>query len=133
MTGGGPVATQDHAFVLGCKGIGELLACRTNGNVLINHIAEVLLAEASFRLCVRGHRLWQRNRDASLLACPDLFAVEVTSVGDGIELVHAQYRLGLVGHMGKLRSVSPVVSYLMHDDQMMGSLDCNLDVVADDA
>src|ERR1700692_1114078 len=81
MTGGGPVATQDHAFVLGCKGIGELLACRTNVNVLIGHIAEVLLAEASFRLCVRGHRLWQRNRDASLLACQDLFAVEVTAVG----------------------------------------------------
>src|SRR6476660_5794798 len=74
MTGGGPVATQDHAFVLGCKGIGELFACRTNVNVLISHIAEVLLAEASFRLCVRGHRLWWRNRDASLLACQDLFA-----------------------------------------------------------
>ena len=41
MTGGGPVATQDHAFVLSCKGIGELLACRTNVNVLISHIAEV--------------------------------------------------------------------------------------------
>src|SRR6476469_8864137 len=96
MTGGGPVATQDHAFVLGCKGIGELLACRTKVNVLISHIAEVLLAEASFRLCVRGHRLWQRNRDASLLACQDLFAVEVTAVGDGIELLHAQRRLGLL-------------------------------------
>jgi hypothetical protein len=41
MTGGGPVATQDHAFVLSCNGIGELLACRTNVNVLISHIAEV--------------------------------------------------------------------------------------------
>src|SRR6202140_4952498 len=102
MTGGGPVATQDHAFVLCCKGIGELLACRTNVNVLISYIAEVLLAEASFRLCVRGHRLWQRNRDASLLACQDLFAVEVTAVGDGIELLHAQRRLGLVGHMERV-------------------------------
>src|ERR1700687_689195 len=116
MTGGGPVATQDHAFVLCCKGIGELLACRTNVNVLISYMAEVVLAEASFRLCVRGHRLWQRNRDTSLLACPNLFAVEVTAVGDGIELGHAQYRLGLVGHMGELRSVSPVVGYLMHND-----------------
>ena len=78
-------------------------------------------------------QLWQRNRDASLLACPDLFAVEVTAVGDGIKLVHAQYRLGLVGHMGELRSVSPVVGYLVHDDQMMVGLDGNLNVVADDA
>ena len=88
-TGGSPVAMQDHAFVLGCKGIGELLACGTNVNVLISHITEVLLAEASFRLCVRGHRLGQCNRDASLLACQDLFAVEVTTVGDGIELLDA--------------------------------------------
>src|SRR5499433_3695266 len=99
ITGGGPGATQAHAFVLGCKGIGELLACRTNVNVLVSHIAEVLLAEASFGLCVRGHRLWQRNCDTSLLACPNLFAVEVTAVGDGIELLHAQRRLGLVGYI----------------------------------
>ena len=44
-TGGSPVAMQDHAFVLGCKGIGELLACGTNVNVLISHITEVLLAK----------------------------------------------------------------------------------------
>src|ERR1700730_10227275 len=54
-------------------------------------------------------------------------------VGDGIELLHAQRRLGLVGHMGELRSVGSVVGYLMHDDQMMVGLDGNLDVVADDA
>src|SRR5207244_12645833 len=123
MTGGGPVATQDHAFVLGCKGIGELLACRTNVNVLVSHIAEVLLAEASFGLCVRGHRLWQCNRDASLLACSNLFAVEVTALGDGIELLHAQRRLGPVGHMAELPPVSTVVGYLVHDDQMMVGLD----------
>ena len=41
------------------------------------------------------------------------------AVGDGIELLHAQRRLGLVGHMGELRSVGSVVGYLMHDDQMM--------------
>ena len=113
--------------------VGELLAGRTNVNVLVSHIAEVLLAEASFGLCVRGHRLWQRNRDTSLVACANLFAVELTAVGDGIELLHAQRRLGLVGHMGELRSVSPVVGYLMHNDQMMVGLDGNLKVVADDA
>ena len=35
--------------------------------------------------------------------------------------------------MGELRSVSPVVGYLMHNDQMMVGLDGNLNVVADDA
>src|SRR4029077_13608282 len=104
-----PVAAQHQTVFLGRVVVGELLAGRTNVNVLVSNIAEVLLAEASFGFCVRGHRLWQRNRDTSLLACPDLFAVEVTAVGDGIELLHAQRRLGLVGHMGELRSVSPVV------------------------
>src|SRR5271168_2267254 len=113
----GPVAAQHQSVFLGRVVVGELLASRTNVNVLVSHIAEVLLAEASFGLCVRGHRLWQRNRDTSLLACPNLFAVEVTAVGDGIELLHAQRRLGLVGHMGELRSVSSVVGYLMHNDQ----------------
>ena len=32
---------------------------------------------------VKGNR--QRNRDTGLIACPNLFAVEVTAVGDGIE------------------------------------------------
>jgi hypothetical protein len=55
------------------------------------------------------------------------------AVGDGIELLHAQRRPGLVGHMGELQSVSSVVGYLMHNDQMMVCLDGNLNVVADDA
>ena len=71
--------------------------------------------------------------DPSLLAGPDFFAVEVTAIGDGIELLYAQYRLCLVGHMGQLRSVSAVIGYLMHDDQMMLGFDGNLNVVADDA
>src|SRR6478609_2904636 len=73
----GPVAAQHQPVFLGRVVVGELLAGRTNVNVLVSHIAEVLLAEASFGLCVRGHRLWQRNRDTSLLACPNLLAVEV--------------------------------------------------------
>jgi len=133
LAGVGPVAAQHQSVFLGRVAVSEILSGRTNVNVLINHIAEVLLAEASFCLCIRGHRLWQRNRNASLLACPNLFAVEVPAVGDSIELVHAQYRLGLVGHMGELRSVSPVVGHLMHDDQMMLGIDSNLNVVADDA
>src|ERR1700736_747723 len=71
----GPVAAQHQTVFLGRVVVGELLAGRTNVNVLVSHIAEVLLAEASFGFCVRGHRLWQRNRDTSLLACPNLLAV----------------------------------------------------------
>ena len=50
LTGGGPVAAQDQAFVLSREGVGEPLAGRTNVNILRRHVAEVLLAEAPLRL-----------------------------------------------------------------------------------
>jgi hypothetical protein len=45
---------------------------------------------------------------------PNLFAIEVTSVGDGIELLDIQRRFGLLGHMGKLRPVAPDIGHLMN-------------------
>ena len=42
------------------------------------------------------------------------FAVEVTAVGDGIELLHARRRLGLVGHWESCdRSVPSLVTSCM--------------------
>ena len=46
----GPVAAQHQIVFLGRVVVGELLAGRTNVNVLVSHIAEVLLAEASLGL-----------------------------------------------------------------------------------
>ena len=60
----------------------EPFAGGTNVNVVLSHIAEVLLAEA---LRVRGHRLWQRHRDAGFVTIKDLLTAEVAAVGDGIE------------------------------------------------
>ena len=60
----GPVAAQHQTVFLGRAVVGELLAGRTNVNVLVSHIAEVLLAEASFGL-----------------ACADLFCVPVGPLG----------------------------------------------------
>src|SRR5208282_6484766 len=71
-----------------------------------------------------------RDRDASFLALQNLFAVEVTAVGDDIELVHVERRFRLLGHMGELRPIGSLIGYLMRHDQMMLCLDGNLDVVA---
>ena len=57
---------------------------------------------------------------------PGFFAVEVTTVGDGIELLHVQRRLGFVGHMCKLRPIGPDVGHLMRDDQMVPLGPCSL-------
>src|SRR5450759_3340613 len=50
LAGVGPVAAQDQSVFLGRVVVGELLAGRTDVNVLFSHISEVLLAKAPFRL-----------------------------------------------------------------------------------
>src|SRR5260370_41427355 len=48
--GVGPVAVQAQSVFFGREGVGEPLSGRTNVNILLRHVAEVLLAEAPFRL-----------------------------------------------------------------------------------
>jgi len=60
----------------------------------------------------------------------NLFAVEVTAVGDDIELVHVERCFRLLGDVGELRPIRSLIGYLMRHDQMMLRLDGNLDVVA---
>src|SRR5262249_57150822 len=50
LTGVGPVAAQDHSIFLVRVAIGEPFTGRTDVNVLLSHVAKVLLAEAPFRL-----------------------------------------------------------------------------------
>src|SRR6516164_5941529 len=110
--------------------MGEPLSSRTDVNVLLRHVAEVLLSEA---LWVRGHWLWQRDRDAGFVAFEDLFAAEVAAVSDDIESTSFQCCLRLLGHACKLRPITPDVGYLMRDDQMVFGVDRDLYVVAHDA
>src|SRR5664280_978063 len=58
LAGFGRVAAQDQSIFRGGEGVGEPFTGRTDVNVILSYITEVLLAEAPFRLCVRGHWLW---------------------------------------------------------------------------
>src|SRR5260370_27230704 len=78
-------AVQDQSIFLVREVVGELLTGRTNVNVPLSHIAEILLAEATFRLRIRCLRFWQRDRDAGLFACEDLLAFEVAAIGESFE------------------------------------------------
>src|SRR5258708_589384 len=49
LAGGGLVAAHDQSMFLVGIAVGELCTGRTDVNVLPNHVAEVLLAEAPFR------------------------------------------------------------------------------------
>src|SRR5229473_8398696 len=82
----GPVVVQDQSIFLVREVVGELLTGWTNVNVLFCNIAEILLAEAAFRLRLRSLGFWQRHRDTSLFACEDLLAFEVAAIGEGFEV-----------------------------------------------
>src|SRR5439155_22833786 len=70
----GPVVVQDQSLFLARAVVGDLFTGRTNVDVLPSHVAEILLAEAAFRLRLRSLGFWQRDHDASLIACEDLLA-----------------------------------------------------------
>src|SRR5260370_15677468 len=89
-------AVQDQSIFLVREVVGELLTGRTNVNVPLSHIAEILLAEATFRLRIRCLRVWQRDRDAVLFACEDLLAFEAAAIGESFQAFSLQCRLPLV-------------------------------------
>src|SRR6478735_12231175 len=69
-----PVAVQNQSIFLAREAVDERLTSWTNVIIIFCHIAEILLAEAAFRLRLRCLGFWQRDRDASLIASEDLFA-----------------------------------------------------------
>src|SRR5262249_16128877 len=111
--------------------VGKLLAGRTNINVLLSHIAEVLFAKATFRLNAGGHRLRERYYDAGLVAGEYFRTAVVAAIGNGFELVDAKDFLRLASDVGELCSVLAVVRPLMRDDQVMFRIDCDLHIIAD--
>jgi len=71
---GGPVTAQPQPVLDVGVAIGQPFAGRAAIDVLPGQIDEVLLAEATLGLGARCHRLWQRDRDAGLIAGETFFA-----------------------------------------------------------
>ena len=101
LAGVGPVAAQDQSIFLVRVAVGQLLTGRTDVDILIGHIAEVLLAEAAFGL---GFEVIGFGSVTVMppLAGQDLLAAEVAAVGNDIEILHVQRRLRLLGHVGRV-------------------------------
>src|SRR5260221_436053 len=70
--------------------------------IFLRKVDEVLIAEAAFRLRPRCHWLGWRLREVGLLAGQDFLAIEVTAIGDGMELFCVQRRLCRLRHARKL-------------------------------
>ena len=85
--------------------VGELLAGGTNIDVLLSHIAEVLLAKATFRLNARGHRLRQRHRNSGLVAGKDFRAAVVAAIGNSLEFIDAEDFFRPASDVGELCSI----------------------------
>jgi hypothetical protein len=81
---------QNQPVFLVREAVGEPFTGRTDVGILFSHVAEVLLAEATFGFRPRGHRFGQSDRDACLLAGQNLGAVEIAAVSDDIEVVRLQ-------------------------------------------
>src|SRR6516164_6617172 len=133
QTSVGPVTEQNQPILLVCVVVDELLSGRTNVNVLLSHIAEVLLAEAPLCLNAGGYRFGKRHGDAGLVASEDLPATEVAAIGNRFEFLDAERRLRLASDVCELCSIRTIIRYCMRDNQVMFRIDRNLHVVADHA
>ena len=129
----GRIAMQLLPMFLGSERVLEFLARRAAIDILFRQIDEVLLAEATFRLRARGHRLGQRHGDPRAIASQDLNAVEVATIGDGIELIGVQNGLRLFGDVRKLCAIRAHIRHLVRDDEMALGIDRDLHIVTHDA
>ena len=98
----GPVAPQLLPVLLVHVVERQPLAGRAAIDIFLRQIDEVLLAEATFQFRARGHRLGQRHGDPRAITSQYLNAVEVATIGDGIELISLQNGLRSVGDVRKL-------------------------------
>jgi hypothetical protein len=64
-----------------------------------------VVAEAPLGLCTRSHWFWQHDCDASFVARENLIAVEVATIGNGLEFIDAESVLGLASDVCELRSI----------------------------
>src|SRR6516162_9103729 len=88
--------------------VGKLLAGRTNINVLLSHIAEVLFAKATSRLNAGGHRLRERYYDAGLVAGEYFRSAVVAAIGNGFGVI--THRRGL--RLGQEHDVHTILRHI---------------------
>src|SRR5262245_43190133 len=65
--------------------VGEAFTGRAQVDILLRHIAEVLLDEPALELVARGKWFRQRNRDSCHIARQDLLAAEVPTVRHDVD------------------------------------------------
>jgi hypothetical protein len=87
--------------------------------IRLSQIDKILLAETAFRFGTGCHRLRQRHGDAGVLARLDLFAVEVTAIGNGLEFLDLQGFFGRLRRIRQLRAIRAHIRYLVRDDQIV--------------
>src|SRR6516165_3037124 len=101
----GPIAPQLLPVLFVRAVVLQLFASRAAINILVAEIDKILLAEATLGLNARGQRFRKRHGDAGLVTRQNLIAVEVATVGNGLEFIDAESFLGLASDVGELRSI----------------------------
>ena len=79
--------------------VGQAFAGGATIDVFLGYVDKVLFAKSTLGLDARGLRFGQGDRNAGFFAGQDLFAAEVATVGNNIQLVGLESRLGPLGHV----------------------------------
>jgi len=132
-TRGRPVLVDRHPVFDRGEPMDRGLACRTDIFVMLGIVGKVALVESAIGLAVRRKRLWNKWNDPDLLACQDLFTLEITPVRQRRELRGSERITRVLGHRGQMRAVVADVADLVRHDQMMLGVHCRLEVVANHA
>ena len=99
VTGGGPIAMQRQVLFPVCEAPDEAFTGRATIDVVLGYVDKVLFAKSTLGLDARGLRFGQGDRNAVLIAGQDLFAFEVSAIGNNFQLVCLESRLGPLGHV----------------------------------
>src|SRR4029079_15990876 len=92
-----------------------------------------LLAEATPCLNARGHRFGERDGNAGFVTSEDLLAAVVTPIGNSFEFVNVEACLCWASDVVELRSIRSFIRYRMRDDQVMFSVNRDLNIISDDS
>jgi len=109
---------------------GCVLTCWTPVLVPVCEVDEVLFVELTLRAIAGGKRLGNERRDTKLFAGEYFGAVEVAPICKNRQVLLTRRFLGTLSHRCQLGSIIAFVRHLVGNDQVMGRVDCGLDVVA---
>lgn len=126
----GPVTADLQAAFLPRVAVSQVAPGGAAVDIPLRVVEEVGLHEHALAAVAGGFRARHRHGDAGFVTGKDLGAAEVALVGDGMQLLAPQRRLGRRRHRAQLRAIEALIGDLVGHDQVGLGVDGTLDIVA---